>query len=321
MRKYIFFFVSLILLSCNGPAGESQPVSIWDNDSLWYKSENPVDASKVDVLYLVSTNVLSAADSLGNVAWQSQLIPADVNALKQEIAWVEKNEFYDDFNFFAPLYHQFTFDAISNLQPEAFDDVYQKVAEEVCEAFDYYMEHQNQGRKYILAGFSQGAMLMIDLLKHMTDEQYSRLIACYMQGYRLTTLDLQHPHILAAQGETDCGVVISFNSVQNLDATWPFVAEGAAACINPVNWKTDDTPATFTFDGTNNEVHVDQQTHQLVVKTDNPSYYHQFYELAPFFQDAGCTQDNLHHWDLLFYGKMIHDNAVKRSHTENPSAQ
>lgn len=301
----------VLLCACTG--NKSTAVSVWDNDSLWYRSEAPYDSSKIDVIYYVSTEVLSAKDSLGNVAWQSQLVPTDLAAMQGEIAWIEQNEFYSDFNVIAPYYHQFTFDAIWQLDKQAFDAVYQKVAVEACEAFDYYMEHQNHGRPFILAGFSQGAMLMLDILKHMTDEQYSRMIACYMQGYRLSADDLKHPHVKAATGETDRGVAISFNSVQKPDAMWPLLAEGAAVTINPVNWKTDDTPAEFSFDGTTNTVHIDKDTNLLIVETDNPDYYHQYYEQATFYGDAGVKPDNLHHWDLLFYSRMIHDNALKRS--------
>lgn len=303
----------LLVLLCACTGNKSTAVSVWDNDSLWYRSEAPYDTSKIDVIYYVSTEVLSAKDSLGNVAWQSQLVPTDLAAMQGEIAWVEQNEFYSDFNVIAPYYHQFTFDAIWQLDRQAFDAVYQKVAVEACEAFDYYMEHQNHGRPFILAGFSQGAMLMLDILKHMTDEQYSRMIACYMQGYRLTADDLKHPHVKAATGETDRGVAISFNSVQKADAMWPLLAEWAAATINPVNWKTDDTPAEFSFDGTTNTVHIDKETNLLIVETDNPDYYHQYYEQATFYGDAGVKPDNLHHWDLLFYSRMIHDNALNRS--------
>lgn len=289
--------------------------SIWAADSLWYRSGLDSDTTNIDVLYFVSTDVLSVRDSRGNVSWQSLLSPADVKAMTSEIDWVARNMFFDDFSFTAPLYHQFSFDAISQLDSVAFSVVYSNVAREACEAFDYYMVHRNNGRPFILAGFSQGAMLTIDILKHMTDSQFAQMVACYTLGYRVSADDLRHPHIKPAKGETDRGVVVSFNSVQTLDAIWPFVTNGAATCINPVNWTTDSTPATFTFAGTTNQVHVDPRANVLVVKTDKPSFFHEYYNRAKFFLDAGVSPDNLHHWDLLFYSRFIHDNAVKRAKT------
>lgn len=308
----------LALSSCRN--GQSRPSddqttqsNPWDSDSLWYDSLNEYDTAKIDVLYFVSTEVLSAKDTAGQTLWQSLLVPEDLVNIDAEIKWVGKNMFYDDFNLLAPYYHQFTFDALRLLDHEQMADVYRKVADEACAAFDSYMSHSNHGRPFVLAGFSQGAMLTLDILKHMTEQQLSQMIACYTIGYRLSAEDLQHPNIQAATGERDRGVVISFNSTQTLEAIWSHVTAGAATCINPVNWCTDATPATFTFRGTNNEVHVDTVSNVLLVKTDNPSYYHRYYDKAPFFLEVGVHPDNLHHWDLLFYGSMIHDNALKRA--------
>ncbi len=267
----------------------------------------------MDFIYFVSTEVLDATDENGAEVWQSQLTAEDKTYIDQELRWVERNICSADFNLVAPYYHQFTFSAARQLDKNSFEGVYQNVASEACEAFDYYMKYMNDGRPYILAGFSQGAMLTLDILKHMNDEQYSRMIACYSIGYRLSAEDLKHPHINAAQGEDDRGVVISFTSSLSREAIWPMVSEGAAACINPVNWKTDSTPASFTYDGTNNTVHVDTLTHTLLVETDNPSYFHKYYESATFFGDAGVSKDNLHHWDLLFSNRWIHDNACTRA--------
>lgn len=286
----------------------------WANDSLWYQPSTNRDPGKVDVLYFVSTEVLSTKDSTGQVAWQSQLIPEDLNAMIHEVEWVEKNMFKgEDFNVWAPFYHQYTFDAIWQLDSLTMVEVTKDAISDACDAFDYYMEHANDGRPFILAGFSQGAVMAVNVLKHMTDEQYQRMIACYSLGCQVTAEDLRNPHIKAATGETDRGVVISFNSVQNTDAIWRHIAGNPATCINPVNWRTDETPATFTFKSTTNEVHVDQNRNVLVVKSDDPEFYYKYYDKATFFLDAGVSRDNLHHWDLQFYKDMIHDNALKRA--------
>lgn len=314
MNKYIQVSLLIgIILFCSCEAREmEQASSVWENEAMWFQTQQKVDQNKIDVLYLISTEVISSKDEDGNDSWRATLTDAEKENMTAEMGWVNKNMFDTDFNFFSPYYHEVTFDAIIKLSSAEYDSVYQEVVKEVFDAFDYYMANINNGRPFVLAGFSQGAMLSLDLLKHMSDEEYSRMRACYAIGYRLSVKDLQHPHIKAAQGETDRGVVISFNSVQNLEAIWPLVTEGACTCINPVNWKTDSTPATFTFEGTFNEVHVDQENNVLLVKTDNPSHYYEFMDMAKVFEYAGASRDNLHHWDLLFYNKQIHDNALKR---------
>ena len=301
------FILSLgVFVSC------CSKMSNWQENSAWYESRTPYDAAKLDVLYLVSTDVLSAKDAEGNELWRATLSPEDKEAISGEIAWVEENIFYDDFNLHSPYYHQFTFEAIKLYPGESFRAVYQDVTKEVCEAFDYYMENVNKGRPFVLAGFSQGAMLTLELLRHMTDEQYSRMVACYTIGYRVSAEDLQHPHINAARGETDRGVVISFNSVQTLQAKWDLVSAGAAACINPINWKTDSTPAKFTYLDFENEVRIDTDNNLLMVESERADYFTAEMRRLSFFAEVGVSELNLHHWDLLFYGKQIHDNALKR---------
>lgn len=303
--------VATVFASCSKDYTEE--TSPWAAETLWYRASQTYNTDKIDVLYFVSTDVLSAKDVNGQVTWQSQLVPEDIAEFDTELKEVESNMFFGDFNFYAPYYRQYTFDAIWQLDNVRFDSVYSRVAREACEAFDFYMTHRNNGRPFILAGYSQGAMLTLDILKHMTDQQYAQMIACYTIGYRLSAEDLSHPHIKAATGEVDKGVVVSFNSTQTREAIWPFVAKDAAICINPVNWCTDATPAAFTYDGTTNEVHVDPESNVLIVTTDKPSYYYAYYDKATFYKDANVSRDNLHHWDRLFYSQMIHDNALKRA--------
>jgi alpha/beta superfamily hydrolase len=306
-----------IASSCNlsnNSAQTSSNESPWESDSAWYLSNTPKSNDKIDLFYIVSTNVLSAEDENGNVAYQSQLIESDKKAFDAEFRYVEKHFSQSDFNYFAPYYHQFTFESI-NLASGKYQKVYSSVSEDICNAFDYYMEHLNNGRRYALVGFSQGGMLVLDLLKHMTDEQYNRMVAAYAIGYRITEEDCKNKHICPAKGETETGVTISFNSALSTDGLWPLVAEDAVTCINPVNWKTDSTPATFTYENEEHTVSIDKQTNILIVKTNRPEYYRKWNN-NPAFQSAKVHPDCLHHWDLLFYSDFIHDNILKRAGIE-----
>lgn len=311
-KTLLLYLLSAFMMSACRNNIITEPTLVWADSTLWYQSDNQPDTTKVDVIYYISTEVISAQDPTGHPAWQSSLCESDRQAMTAEMAWIEKNMFDGDFNYVSPYYHQFTFDALSQLETAQFDSIYHEVAQEACASLDYYLTYINRDRPFILAGFSQGAMLTIDMLKHMTDEQYERMVACYCIGYKLTQEDLQHPHIKAAQDESDLGVVISFNSTQTLDAVWPFVSEGTQACINPINWKTDATPATFVYEGASHTVHVDQEKHVLVVQTEDPTPYYDFMDKATVFSQAGVKRDNLHHWDFLFYNRQIHDNALLR---------
>lgn len=300
-----------LFTACDTYAYPSGASVSWSEDSTWYQAKDTVNPNKIDLIYLVSTNVLSAKDSEGKELYRASLAAEDKQTLNAEFAYVEENIGQHDFNYIAPYYHQFTFNAI-NLPTDQFETAYQGVVKEVCEAFDYYMAHKNQGRKFALVGFSQGGMLVLDLLKHMTDEQYRQMVAAYAIGYRISAADEKCKHIVPASDETSPGVTISFNSVLNTAGIWPLVAEGATASINPVNWKTDSTTATFTYNGSQHSVHIDPSTRLLIVETDKADEYRKWNN-NPVFQSAHVSLDCLHHWDLLFYTKFIHDNILKRA--------
>ena len=317
MKKLISSLFSLltaavILTGCRMtgpcPIGPCGPASQWDSPDHWYQTGQTISEDQVDVFYILSTDVASAHDADGQEIYHATLSAGERVAMDKDYSYVYRKIFGDSFNFYAPYYHQFTINAI--FLPEAeFQAQFKDVENEICEAFDYYMAHYNNGRRFILAGFSQGAMLSLTLLRHLTDEQYSRMVAAYVIGYRVSEEDLTHPHIRAAAGEDDLGVTISFNSVTDPDAIFPFVTDGAAVCINPLNWHTDSTPAELRFRDDTATVSVDPDHHVLVVKGLDADKY----PVSPLIQDI-CKKGNLHSYDIQFYTGSIRENARKRAY-------
>lgn len=122
--------------------------------------------------------------------------------------------------------------------------------EDITKALDYYFENYNGGRPFILAGHSQGSALCLlaleDYFKRHSD-YYERMVAAYTIGYSVTRdmLD-ENPHMKFATGETDTGVIISWNTEgkRNIEENAKnIVLLPNAVCINPLNWKIDDTYA------------------------------------------------------------------------------
>ena len=151
-------------------------------------------------------------------------------------------------NYFSPYYRQISLQswtteemALSRL-PLALSDCRR--------SWDYYIEHLNHGRPFILAGFSQGAYALMDIMKYMPDSIASRLVAAYVIGYKVTAEDTAACRYLRpAQGATDTGVTICFNSVRSPECEIPVVSSGNLFCINPVNWRTDTVSCPFVFYG------------------------------------------------------------------------
>lgn len=74
---------------------------------------------------------------------------------------------------------------------------------------------------------------------------YRQLIAVYAIGWPCTEeMTAQYPQIAPATGEDDLGVVVSFDcEAPEVTQTLITPAGVHALTINPLNWKTDGTPA------------------------------------------------------------------------------
>ena len=149
-------------------------------------------------------------------------------------------------NLYAPHYRQISFKAL-NPHIDMFQNEYFKIgAGDIELAFDYYLKYMNTDRPFILASHSQGTLTAIELMRKKFNDKtlQKRLIAAYLIGYSLTSDDFEkYPWIKPAQKSDDTGVIISFNTQTDFAKGSPVLKKNAY-CINPLNWKTDETPAS-----------------------------------------------------------------------------
>ena len=121
---------------------------------------------------------------------------------------------------------------------------------DITSALDYYFEHYNNGRPFIIAGHSQGSGIVSLVLKDYFKEHpdyYERMVAAYVIGFSITKEYLaENPHLKFATGESDTGVIISWNTEgpKNVEQNAAnVVLLPNAISINPLNWKLDETYA------------------------------------------------------------------------------
>ena len=152
-------------------------------------------------------------------------------------------------NVFVPFYRQSNMAAIADLREDELIEFHkQEQRTDIYGALDYYFEHFNEGRPFILAGHSQGSIMSKIVLEEYMQahpDYYERMVAAYLVGFSVTKRDLKdYPYLKFAQGEDDTGVVISWNTEGpgNKDADNIVVLKDAVS-INPINWKLDDTYA------------------------------------------------------------------------------
>lgn len=150
---------------------------------------------------------------------------------------------------YMPYYRQlYTEGFVYMTREEILDAERQAPKTDIYRALDYYFQNYNQGRPFILAGHSQGAaMIYIALEEYFKEcpEYYKNMVVAYMLGFAPTKeWFLKNPHLKAARGETDTGVVVAWNTEGpgNRNAKSICFPKNCI-CINPLNWCTDETYA------------------------------------------------------------------------------
>ncbi|TJZ64045.1 DUF3089 domain-containing protein [Chitiniphilus eburneus] len=144
-------------------------------------------------------------------------------------------------NIYAPFYRQADVGHALSLPPDEREALVKSVPlADAIAAFDHFIRHDNQGRPFILASHSQGSQvmqyLMADYLARHPDVR-QRMIAAYLIGYSITTDFLAaNPHLKFAEGRTDTGVIVSYNTeAPGLTGENPVLLPHALA-INPISW-------------------------------------------------------------------------------------
>jgi len=233
--------VMLFLAACNTKTQVEREATAIDyaDTTYWYAFG---DTSKpADVFYVYPTvSAISFADN--DSSWFADITQAEVREEANGNQRFNKM-LYDDYNFYAPYYRQMIFESYN--QP---DSILQKnaafAAQDVKDAFQYYMAHGNQGRPFFLVGHSQGSQVLIELLKNgMTDEQRQLMVAAYCIGYHVTAEELtQYPDRLAPAADSlETGKLILFNSATDT-AALASVSRGDVVGVNPTVWNaTADT--------------------------------------------------------------------------------
>lgn len=233
-------FLALALVLSLAGCGGAEPTSRYAQAENWAYLENETTAS-ADVFFICPTVYGGGADSFN--------MPLDNEAAKADFLGatnMEKGIYDEDCRFFAPYYRQAGLN-VYELPAEEREPYLALAYEDVKDAFTYYLEHYNEGRPILVAGFSQGADMSLRLLKDCFAEEAVNdlLVACYAIGWSVTEEELaEYPHLRFAAGAEDTGVIVSFNSEAEFVTDSLLIPAGTRTlAINPLNWRTDGTPA------------------------------------------------------------------------------
>ncbi len=213
-------------------------------------------------------------------------------------------------NYFTPYYRQCS---LQSFQEKDREERLAVALSDVRKAFAYYLKNYNQGRPFILAGFSQGAIIMLELMKEMDGKTAQRMVAAYAIGTIVDqeTLD-KYKNVRAAQGADDTGVTICYNSARDAGASlWG----KSAVAINPVNWKTDETPAVLITEPSPLLPVSEQKKDTMTVHIDTASslLFVEGYDCDDYMMPLIGKEGNYHSREIWLYRDQLRENMALRT--------
>lgn len=294
----------------------AEPVDYSDADNWVLKQVDGGNAA--DVIYFYPTRYYVEGPQ------DDELCSIDDKGMrKKAVSVVQKHTgvFTESCNVYAPYYRQLSVPCILELIAEESPALGYCASQDMTRALDHYFEEYNDGRPFILAGHSQGSIMLCEVLSdYMGDhpEYLENMVAAYIIGFSVTEQYLaDNPHLKFAEGADDTGVIVSYNTegTGNLGEYNGVVKPGSVA-INPLNWKRDETyaPASANLGSLDKDMNIvggladariDLERGVLICESVEPEVYAS--------KSVSCFgPESYHSNDYSFYYKNLQENVAMR---------
>lgn len=325
MRPQIFFLLGSLLVfftSCGVTYRSKEFVS--PNTSISYANKahwavyagkavdgktigSPTKNQQADVFFVYPTLLTNKRDPRWNAPINDSIINADV--LKwvvpyQAAAWATAARLFVPYyrqNHYRAFFEPYLNQGGTTAKALAYNDV--------KNAFEYYLKHENKGNPIILAGHSQGAIHLKKLLQEFFDgtELHQQLVAAYLVGARVKKNEFTSLQPLSSPTAT--GGYISWNSYKM--GKLPKYADWykGAVTTNPITW---DSTSSSDFADHKGLLYYNQEMIANCLKahvTDGllwvslPKVPKRFW--VSFLNDY-------HRFDITFFWEDINQNAQQR---------
>ncbi|MEO0472717.1 MAG: DUF3089 domain-containing protein [Bacteroidota bacterium] len=255
----MFLAAALLLAACSirkSPkkpfsAYEPSPVPDYSLSTAWSALPGKDDyADRVPPEVSPEAQATAAADVffihpttfMGGLAWNANVKDRELNAKTDERAIKHQaSAFNASGRVFAPRYRQMAFGGFFSD-----DTVSEKLAlklayQDVRSAFQYYLDHHNQGRPIVIASHSQGSIHGIQLIKEFFDGKalQEQLVAAYLLGWPFPAQAFESVPVCDAPDQTAC--VIGWCSWRDgvIPKEFDSYYKGAVV-VNPLSWRADN---------------------------------------------------------------------------------
>lgn len=207
---------------------------------------------------------------------------------------------------YAPRYRQATLSSYF-VKTAKRDEAFEMAYKDVEAAFEYYLEHHNNGRPFILAGHSQGTHHLISLIHNKIDGKLlaNRMVTAYLIG--MPVYESYFKYMKPCRNEHSTGCYVSWSSMKR-GIEDDFFSD--AVVTNPLSWTLDTTYASaelnkgvvlWSFKKVE-EKKVDAQIHNGMLWVTKPKVSGSSFILI----------DNYHLFDYNFFWVNIRENVQTR---------
>jgi hypothetical protein len=202
----------------------------YPNELLRFGSYTPSDS--IDVFYCYPTLIASQEDKRWNVPVEDSI---QRNRVISEAIQYQASAFSFAGNMYIPYYRQAHLRSYYELENGGRDALLLAYTD-VKAAFQYYLDHYNNGKGIILAGHSQGSTHLSFILKDFFDGTplQKQLVAAYIPGIGIDSSNYQHIELMDRPDAI--GGFVTWNTFKRKFDEKQFQFYKGKAVVNPVSW-------------------------------------------------------------------------------------
>jgi Protein of unknown function (DUF3089) len=273
---------------------------------------NAQDNAGVDVFFLYPTSLTGSKRS--HERWNGDVFDQELNeATDKSSILFQASIFNGAGRVFAPRYRQAHLTAFYGKDKASAAKALEVAYSDVLSAFDHYLRYHNQGRPFILAAHSQGALHGKNLVRDRIEQTdlKKQLVAAYLAGYPIDKTFFKTLSPCETPEQTGCYCTWR---------TWErrygrrHAKEDDVVCTNPLVWNTQ--PGLYTAKTANKGGVVTPFEKILPGLADAEVCHGILLCSKPKFPGSFLfVRKNYHIGDLNLYYMNVRENAALRAET------
>lgn len=269
----------------------------------------PSEPYTIDVFFVYPTIYYGGRGK--DVPWNADINDKKLNKrIDESTILFQASAFNQVGNVYVPRYRQAHLSAYFSKDKASAHKAFELAYSDVKHAFQYFIEHYNHNKPFIIASHSQGTQHAERLLEELVDKTNlkNRLVAAYLIGMPIRKN--RYENIRPCADSLDTGCYVSWRTFKNgYDPA--YLRESDIQVTNPLSWTSDTTyiakeknPGTILKDFYDAKYGiVDAKIHKNILWANKPKF-----KGSIFF-----TRKNFHIADINFYYFSIRNNAKTRA--------